>query len=142
METFYKLKFIVLTKKKIYNFTKVMSRKLNKAIADYITLLKKHYGAKILKAILFGSIARGESNKESDVDILIVISDSNAKVKDEISMSAYEIMLKNNVVLSPIVMDENTFDWYKRNRDPFYNNIRKDGIDLWTRKQESLLKSA
>ncbi len=119
-----------------------MSRKLNKAIADYITLLKKHYGAKILKAILFGSIARGESNKESDVDILIVISDSNAKVKDEISMSAYEIMLKNNVVLSPIVMDENTFDWYKRNRDPFYNNIRKDGIDLWTRKQESLLKSA
>ncbi len=119
-----------------------MNKKLNKAIDDYIKLLKKHYGATILKAILFGSIARAESNKESDVDILIVISSKDEKVKDEISMSAYEIMLKNNVVLSPIVMDENTFDWYKRNRDPFYNNICKDGIDLWTRKQESLLKSA
>ncbi len=119
-----------------------MSKNLNKAINDYIKLLRKHYGTKILKAVLYGSVARGGHNKESDVDILIVISDSSSEIKDEISMSAYEVMLKNNVVLSPIVMDKNTFDWYRKNRDPFYNNIRKDGIELWTKKQESLLKSA
>jgi len=119
-----------------------MKQNLNKAINAYLKLLKKHYGAKILKVILFGSVARGEFDKESDADILIVIADSNQKIKDEISMSAYEIMLKNNIVLSPIVMDEGTFDWYRKNRDPFYNNIRRDGIDIWTKKQESLLKSA
>jgi len=119
-----------------------MNRKINKAIDDYIKLLKICYGNKIFKVILFGSVARGAFSEESDADILIVISDSDTKIKDEISMSAYEIMLKNNVILSPIVMDEETFDWYKKNRDPFYNNIQKDGIDIWTRKQESLLKSA
>ncbi|MEW6419092.1 MAG: nucleotidyltransferase domain-containing protein [Nitrospirota bacterium] len=118
-----------------------MKRRLNKAICDYIKLLKKHYGDKILEAVLFGSAARGESNKESDADILIVTSDSNTMVKDKISMSAYEIMLKNDVVLSPIVMDKNTFEWYRTNRDPLYKNIRKDGIDIWTRKQKNLLKS-
>jgi uncharacterized protein len=119
-----------------------MSRKLNKAIEEYITLLKKRYGAVILKAVLFGSVARGESDKESDADILVVISDSGAELKDEIGMSAYEIMLKNDVVLSPIVMDMSTFEWYRINGDPFYKNIRKDGIEIWTRKPESLLKSA
>ncbi|MBI5099898.1 MAG: nucleotidyltransferase domain-containing protein [Nitrospirae bacterium] len=119
-----------------------MNRKINKAIDDYMKLLKKRYGSKILKAVLFGSVARGEADKESDADILIVISDSNTKIKDEISMSAYEIMLRNNVVLSPLVMDNDTYDWYRNNRDPFYKNICRDGIDLWTKKQESLLKSA
>ncbi|RJQ43050.1 MAG: nucleotidyltransferase domain-containing protein [Nitrospiraceae bacterium] len=119
-----------------------MKQRLNKAINDYMKFLKKHYSTKILIVVLFGSVARGEFNKESDADILIVISDSNTKIKDEISMSAYEIMLKNNVVLSPIVMDRDTYEWYKKNKDPFYNNIRRDGIDIWTKERESLLKSA
>jgi len=96
-----------------------MSKNLNKAIHDYMKLLRKHYGTKILKAVLYGSVARKRPNKESDVDILIVISDNDIKVKDEISMSAYEVMLKNNVVLSPIVMDKNTFEWYKKTGTPF-----------------------
>jgi len=118
-----------------------MKQQLSKAINDYIKLLRKQYESKILKVTLFGSVARGEYSKESDADILIVVSVSNAKIKDKISMSAYEIMLKNNVVLSPIVMDFGTYDWYKKNGDPFYKNIQRDGIDIWTRKQASLLKS-
>lgn len=117
-----------------------MNRKLKKAIDDYMKLLRKYYNAKILNAVLFGSAARGEYNKESDADILIIVSDTNTKIKDEISMSAYEIMIKNNVVLSPLVMDNSTFDWYKKNRDPFYRNICKDGIDLWTKTPGNLLK--
>jgi len=119
-----------------------MNKRINKAINEYIIFLKKYYSSKILNAVLFGSVARGESKRESDADILIITSESNALIKDEISMSAYEIMLKNNVVLSPIVMDKNTFNWYKKNRDPFYKNIRKDGIELWTKTRESLLMSA
>jgi len=119
-----------------------MKKKQNKAIEEYKKLLKKLYGTVVLKAVVFGSVSRGENNKDSDVDILIVISDKYAKLKDEIGMSAYEIALKNNVVFSPIVMDESTYEWYRINKDPFYKNIRRDGIELWTKKSESLLKSA
>lgn len=119
-----------------------MSNKLTKAIEDYIKLLRSQYAGKILKAVLFGSAARGDAGRESDADILIVVADSDAKLKDDISMAAYEIMLKSNVVLSPIVMDKSTFDWYRVNGDPFYKNIRKDGVEIWTKKPGSLLKSA
>lgn len=73
-----------------------MNKRINKAISEYMKLLEKYYSSKTLKAVLFGSAARGELNRESDAAILIITSDSNARIKDEISMSAYEIMLKNN----------------------------------------------
>jgi len=119
-----------------------MSRKLKKTIEEYMAVLRARYGTIIRKAVLFGSAARGEAGSESDIDILIVVSDEDAPLKDEISMAAYEIMLKNDVVLSPIVMDKSTFDWYRINGDPFYRNIRKDGIEIWTRKPASWLTSA
>jgi len=119
-----------------------MSKKLRKAVFDYIKLLKRLYADRIVTAVLFGSAARNEADKESDADILIVVSEGSQAIKDEISMSAYDIMLANDVVLSPLVMDQDTFAWYKRYKDPLYKNIRKDGIELWTKTPESLLKSA
>ncbi|WP_435549127.1 nucleotidyltransferase family protein [Desulfobacterium sp. N47] len=119
-----------------------MRKKQNKAIEEYAKFLKKMYGMAVLKAVVFGSCARGEDNKNSDVDILIIISDQYAELKDEIGMSSYEIALKNNVVFSPIVMDESTYKWYQINKDPFYKNIRKDGIEIWTKESKSLLKFA
>ena len=56
-----------------------MSKKLTKAIEDYIKLLRSQYAGKILKAVLFGSAARGEAGRESDADILIW--DPEKKVK-------------------------------------------------------------
>lgn len=117
-------------------------KKQKKAIEEYIKLLKKQYGSVVLKAVVFGSVARGETNKDSDIDILITISDKYAKLKDEIGMSAYEIALKNNVVFSSIVMEESIYKWYRINKDPFYKNIHSEGIEIWTKKPESLLKSA
>ncbi|MBN1662769.1 MAG: nucleotidyltransferase domain-containing protein [Deltaproteobacteria bacterium] len=118
-----------------------MNGKLNKAIDEYTKLLKKQYGSIILQAMLFGSAARGENDRDSDIDILIVVPDKYDRLKDEISMSAYEVALKNNMVFSPIVMDKSTFDWHRINKDPFYKNVHRDGIELWTKASENLSKS-
>ena len=91
-----------------------MSKKLHKAIYQYVSGLRHRYADSIITVVLFGSTARGESGKESDVGILIVTSEKNPRTKDAISMAAYDIMLKNNVVLSPLVMDAATFSWYKK----------------------------
>jgi predicted nucleotidyltransferase len=121
---------------------RTMKRKLNKAIEEYLNLLRGKYGDAIQSVVLFGSAARGEMQKESDADVLIVVFGANARTRDAISMAAYEIMVKNDVVLSPIVMDAAVFGWYRSNGDPFYKNIRKDGVEIWTKRPERLLKSA
>jgi predicted nucleotidyltransferase len=118
-----------------------LNKKIIETLNAYITLLKEKYGENITKIILFGSAARRRRSRESDVDLLIITTNKRQSVKDEISMSAFDIMLKNNIVLSPIVMDKDTYEWYKKYRDPFYNNIMRDGVDIWTKKPERLLKS-
>jgi predicted nucleotidyltransferase len=118
-----------------------LNKKIIETLNAYIALLKEKYGKNITKIILFGSAARRRRSRESDVDLLIITTNKRQSVKDEISMSAFDIMLKNNIVLSPIVMDKDTYEWYKKYRDPFYNNIMREGVDIWTKKPERLLKS-
>lgn len=108
------------------------------AITRYLNILNREYRQHILRVILFGSVARGNAAPESDIDLLIVTKDGDKNLKDEISMACFDIMLETDVILSPLVMDHETFEWHRKYRDPFFNQIEKDGIELWMKKPEFL----
>jgi predicted nucleotidyltransferase len=115
-----------------------LNRNQKEAIARYLEILSQIYREQISKVILFGSVARGNFSPESDIDLLIVTANGGQNLKDEISMACFDIMLETEVILSPLVMDEETYEWHKKYRDPLYNQIQKDGIDLWMNKPEFL----
>jgi len=108
------------------------------ALSRYLAILRQKYKKQISKVLLFGSVACGNPDPESDIDLLVVTADGDQKLKDEISMACFDIILKTEVILSPLVMDKKTYEWHKKYHDPLYNNIQKDGIDLWTKKPEFL----
>ncbi len=43
-----------------------------KALEEFIQSIKTKHGAKIDRIILFGSYARGDYQKESDIDVLVI----------------------------------------------------------------------
>jgi predicted nucleotidyltransferase len=108
------------------------------AISRYLSILKKRYKGQISEVILYGSVARGESIAESDIDLLIVTANGDQELRDEISLAGYDIILLTDVILSPLVMDLQTYEWHKEYGDPFYNSVQRDGIDLWMNKPEFL----
>ncbi|MGC8580652.1 MAG: nucleotidyltransferase domain-containing protein [bacterium] len=110
---------------------KKINLRIKKALTEYIRILKKKYSKEILDVKLFGSVAKGNYDDESDVDILVLVKKNNWKFKNDIVMSSYEPELKYLVVISPLVMHKSEYDWYKRYKDPLYNQIEKYGIDLW-----------
>ena len=89
-------------------------------------------GRKLKKIILYGSYARGDFNKSSDVDIMILADLSFEEIenyRDQISDIAYDIELDTGIILSPIIKDIRTYN----NRVkfvPFYKNVQKEGIIL------------
>ncbi len=119
-----------------------MALKLNEnqkeALSRYLAILRLKYKKQISEVILFGSVARGNPDPESDIDLLVVTANGNQKLKDEISMACFDIILETEVILSPLVMDKVTYEWHRNYRDPLYNNIQRDGIDLWMKKPEFL----
>ena len=72
----------------------------------------------IVKIILFGSVARGDDTEESDIDILIITTNSD-ELSDEINSAAVDIILEKDEFISPHVMSEEHF---KKIRKSFIKN--------------------
>lgn len=81
--------------------------------------------------ILYGSQARGTSNKQSDIDILILVDNDKITYSDEqrIKYPIYDLEFETGKIISPIIISRN--DWETRHKiTPFYKNIQKEGVTL------------
>ena len=81
----------------------------------------------IIRMILFGSVARGEDNEDSDIDILIV-SDFGDIIEPLIADEVFKIVLDKEEFISAHVMPESKLNRLKS--FTFLNNIEREGIIL------------
>jgi uncharacterized protein len=83
------------------------------------------------RIILYGSYARGEEKKNSDIDLLILINKKKVTFQDEkrIAFPLYDIEFNTGHIISPLIMSY--ADWNSRHRlTPFYENVQSEGIEL------------
>lgn len=103
------------------------------ALDAFLTELQQQYPDQVQHVILFGSKSRGDFREESDVDLLIVLKNDDWRLRDRVVDLAFDPLLEYNVVLSPKVVGQDYYDFIARRRTPFYQNVHKDGVDLWTK---------
>ena len=82
----------------------------------------------IEKIILFGSVARGDDSKESDIDILIITKndDDDCKIEDDIYSKVTDIIVETGEYLSVKIRSINHYNKYIH--FSFYANVEKDGL--------------
>ena len=81
--------------------------------------------------ILYGSVARGTQTEESDVDIVVIVKRYMKDMHDKMIDLTVELELEYNKVLSVLIIDYDNFrEW--EDVLPFYKNMKKDGIMLWS----------
>ena len=99
--------------------------KINIAVKSFLQELKE----KPLIALIFGSYARGDYTRDSDIDLLLVFQKSANS--NEIENIAKKISMNTNTKISPVYLDYNSFK--KSFHDPtkeFFKNIKKERIVL------------
>lgn len=99
----------------------------------YIEHVKAIYGNHLQKIILYGSYARGEATPSSDIDIMILVDLDDMEIKkysDALSDVTYDINLDYDVMIMPIVKNENHFNYWVKVY-PFYNNVNREGVSLY-----------
>ncbi|WP_296789851.1 nucleotidyltransferase domain-containing protein [uncultured Methanobrevibacter sp.] len=79
---------------------------------------------KIVRIILFGSVARGDDGKDSDIDILIV-SDYRNEIWENIEDVIGEIVLEKQELISVHIMDTERFNVSKDYS--FLSNVLAEG---------------
>ena len=107
-----------------------MPRNIDLVISKFINEVSKLIGNRLKKVILYGSYARGDYDKNSDIDIMILTDFNDEELKQnriKIRDIACNIELEEDVVISPIVRN---IDKYNERVDiiPFYINVQKEGV--------------
>ena len=107
-------------------------KELMNTINSMIDALKNIYGDLLHEVILYGSYARGTQTAESDVDIAVMLfSKPPRNITDKMIDCVASHELECGKVLSVIDVNCATFNKWK-DVLPFYRNIDKEGIVLWT----------
>lgn len=96
-------------------------------LAEFKKDIKKLYGNRLSKVILYGSWARGTATKESDIDLLVVLKTitSPGKEIDHMINMITEINLKYNVLLSVYPISEKD---YLTLHTPLLINVQREGV--------------
>ena len=96
---------------------------LNKVITSFLDEIQKKY--RIDNAYLYGSFAKGTSNKWSDIDIAIISSDfSDDLFEDRLSLMRLASTIDDRIEPRPFKKE-----FFNRN-DPLADEIQKNGIRL------------
>ncbi len=91
------------------------------------SIVSKHFGNRFKYFILYGSYARGDYNKSSDIDILIVLDNIRSEMEeiDTLAELKTDILLDSDIYISTNPTSVNKF---KNSNLFFYRNIRKEGV--------------
>lgn len=100
------------------------------AISEFVGNLRKRFSTTLKEIIIFGSKVRGNSERESDIDILIVLDKLTWEIKKTISELAAQENIKFGVLISTVRYDVTTWENPVVKATPFYSTIRKEGVQL------------
>ncbi|HID91114.1 TPA: nucleotidyltransferase domain-containing protein [Candidatus Bathyarchaeota archaeon] len=94
-------------------------------------MLKNRFRDAIVDVKLFGSVARGEADEESDVDLLTVVKDKidESELERELGDMIYDIMLATGRFVQLLIYKESGFEDAK-SWNPTVRNILREGIKL------------
>lgn len=101
-----------------------------RAVLEFIRLIEEQFDGLVRSILLFGSVARGESTPDSDLDVLVVVDSEDWRVHKQIRYLAADICLQYGLNLSPRVWSTAHYREMKELGALFYRNIRRDGISL------------
>ena len=109
-----------------------MPTNITDIMQQFASSLRKLLGNTLDSVIVYGSYARGDYSKLSDIDVMILVTLTEEKIKkisDEISDMAFEYLMKFGVDISPVVTNIDHFNYWVDNL-PYYRNVRDEGVRL------------
>lgn len=87
------------------------------------TAIEKKYPLVDMK--LFGSSARGDRSKESDIDIMVRLAQVNRQIEEDVFNMAYDLELEHDCLIDVFVLSNDM-----GNNIPLVQTIEKEGITV------------
>ena len=109
-----------------------MPESVQSIVYKFAQTMKVLFGGHLNKVIVYGSYARGDYKKNSDVDIMILVDLSETEIKkfeNRVYDVAFEIEMDTGVNISPVIKNREQFEYWEDTL-PYYKNVRKEGVTI------------
>ncbi|NMG82650.1 MAG: nucleotidyltransferase domain-containing protein [Methanosarcinales archaeon] len=93
---------------------------------EFANEVKRMFGGEIENITLFGSVARGEDDTESDIDVLIIWNGDNVKGWDKLEEMAFDIFIRYNTLISIKLISP--AEYKNMENFLFMKDVRKEGV--------------
>jgi predicted nucleotidyltransferase len=107
-----------------------LTERERQVVREFITKVRQRFDGLLVSAVLYGSRARGKAARDSDMDVLVVLSDTDSEVRKEVRHLAVEVWLEHDIYLSTRVWSQTHWRKSQDLETLLYSGIRRDGINL------------
>lgn len=108
------------------------TNELNLILKEISKVYREVYRSDLVSIILYGSYARGDYQKDSDIDIVAIVKGDREKLQRKLKKVwdiSSDLELEYGTIVSPTVIPFEEFEKYKDDL-PYYRNIQKEGVNL------------
>jgi predicted nucleotidyltransferase len=109
--------------KSIEEYFHMIDKKANRIAKAFKKEVEKKY--RIIEIKLFGSSARGDNNKISDIDIMVKLPEMSREIEEDLFNIAYELELEYDCLIDIIALPNNIDSDL-----PIVTNIEREGISI------------
>ncbi len=107
-----------------------LTAKEKKALKEFKKELERKLRTNLVQMILFGSKARGDARKDSDIDVLVIVRRDSELTRQKVNNIRMDINQKYSyqLFISAKVMSKKEFNYYNSIPTLFAFFIKRDGI--------------
>ena len=110
------------------------------ALRELVVYLYQSIPDKIEVVALFGSKARGDSQQDSDIDVLVILTQEDRELRRKILRQTARFSLKYDLLLSPRVIGAER--WKRMRGFSLYQNVLRDAAGLGIKNDKLALQPA
>ena len=108
----------------------VLSQRESDALREFSARIHAALGSNLQELRLFGSKARGDSQRDSDIDVLVVVTDDRVGAEDLAIDIAFDINVASDLYISPRVVTAGSLIDPVWRTTLFVQTVMREGIAL------------
>jgi predicted nucleotidyltransferase len=96
----------------------------------YRRTLQEHYPGVVLRLVIYGSKARGEARPDSDMDVLLIVTNEANHLKRPLRRIGYELAATSDAVPSILAYTLDEWESRKQGGAPFQHAVERDAVSV------------